>query len=206
MARRPLERLESGEDTAKASSAAPDSREGGPALAPAAAACRSLKLSKHVHFFPSSPTFNQTTPTKQQFSDHDIIQARSAMANQTHIAADSSTSGWEPTVQDQINLSLATNGGIKRIEAVMQQRLDEAGWTQSLKEYVTKLLRSGEASTYDECLAKVMAAVNGKEGVNGVNGAGGAGQAPNLKMPDDAMQDAAAAVKKEIAPLLVEKK
>lgn len=128
------------------------------------------------------------------------------MANSTQIPADSSTSGWEPTVQDQINLALATNGGIKRIEAVMQQRLDEAGWTQNLKEYVTKLLRSGEATSYDDCLAKVMAAVNGKEGMNGVNGAGANVQAPDLAMPEDAKQDAAAAVKKEIRPLLVEKK
>ena len=126
------------------------------------------------------------------------------MSNQ--IAVDSNSSGWEPSVQDQINLALASNGGIKRIEAVMQQRLDEAGWTQNLREYVTKLLRSGEATTYDDCLAKVMAAVNGKEGVNGVNGAGGGAQAPDLKMPEDAKQDAAVAVKNEIRPLLVEKK
>ena len=130
------------------------------------------------------------------------------MANNNQIPVDSNSSGWEPTVQDQINLALATNGGIKRIEAVMKQRLDEAGWTQDLREYVTKLLRSGEATTYDDCLAKVMAAVNVKEGANGVaNGAGsGAVQAPDLKMPEDAKVDAAAAVKKEIRPLLVEKK
>lgn len=128
------------------------------------------------------------------------------MANNSQIPVDSNSSGWEPTVQDQVNLTLARNGGIKRIEAVMQQRLDEAGWTQNLKEYVTKLLRSGEAATYDECLAKVMAAVNGKEAANGVNGADGSVHAPDLKMPEDARQDAAQAVKKEITPLLVEKK
>lgn len=129
------------------------------------------------------------------------------MANDNQISVDSNSSGWEPTVQDQINLALATNGGIKRIETVMQQRLDEAGWTQNLREYVTRLLRSGEATTYDECLAKVMVAVNGKEGANGVaNGTGSGVQAPDLKVPEDAKVDAAAAVKNEIRPLLVEKK
>lgn len=127
------------------------------------------------------------------------------MANNTSIPVDSNTSGWEPTVQDQINLALATNGGIKRIEAVMKQRLDEAGWTQNLKEYVTKLLRSGEATTYDDCLAKVMAAIEGKADTNMVNGASGDIPAPDLKMPEDAKQDAARAVKKEMKPLLVEK-
>ena len=124
----------------------------------------------------------------------------------TQIPVDSSSTGWEPTIQDSINLTLATNGGIKRIEAVMQQRLDENGWSQNLREYVTKLLRSGEASTYDECLAKVMAAVTGgKEGA--VNGArGGVEGAPDLRMPEDARQDAAGAVKREILPLLVEKR
>lgn len=124
--------------------------------------------------------------------------------NNAQIPVDSNTNGWQPTVQDQVNLTLATNGGVKRIEAVMQQRLDEAGWTEDLKNYVTALLRSGEATTYDDCLTKVMAAVDGGEGANGVGGS--SVHAPNLKMPEDAVQDAAAAVKKEILPLLVEKK
>lgn len=128
------------------------------------------------------------------------------MASNNQIPVDSNSSGWDMTVQDEINLILAKNGGVKRIEAVMQQRLDEAGWTQNLKEYVTKLLRSGEATTYEDCLTKVMAAVSGKDAANGVNGDASTIPAPDLKIPEDAKQDSATAVKKEILPLLVEKK
>lgn len=63
------------------------------------------------------------------------------------------------TLQDQITLALLSNGGIARIQTALRQRLDEAGWSEALREYVTQLFRSGECATYFEALEKVRAKV-----------------------------------------------
>jgi delta-aminolevulinic acid dehydratase/porphobilinogen synthase len=62
-------------------------------------------------------------------------------------------------LQDQITLALLANGGIARIQTALRQRLDEAGWSENLREYVTQLFRSGECSTYFEAMEKVKARV-----------------------------------------------
>jgi len=74
-------------------------------------------------------------------------------------------------LQDQITLALLANGGIARIQTALRQRLDEAGWSENLREYVTALFRSGECSTYFEAMEKVKARVRlegrDEEGANG---------------------------------------
>jgi delta-aminolevulinic acid dehydratase/porphobilinogen synthase len=62
-------------------------------------------------------------------------------------------------LQDQITLALLANGGIARIQTALRQRLDEAGWSENLREYVTQLFRSGECLTYFEAMEKVKARV-----------------------------------------------
>lgn len=63
------------------------------------------------------------------------------------------------TIQDQVTLALLANGGIARIQTALRQRLDEAGWSENLREHVTALFRSGECATYFEAVEKVKAMV-----------------------------------------------
>jgi len=110
-------------------------------------------------------------------------------------AIDSTTSGNSPDFQSQVTLALLQNGGVARIQAALQQRLDEAGWSQALREYVVKLFRSGEAVTYDDAVSKVMQQV--RAGSNG---------APDLRLPEEANRGGAEAVRKELEQICEMKK
>jgi hypothetical protein len=117
------------------------------------------------------------------------------------VAVNGNTSAYNPTTQDNITMALLQNGGIKRIQSTFQQRLDETGWSQSLRDYVEKLFRTGEAQTYDEALKIVMQhiALQGDEAkANGHRDS----SAPDLTIPRDAAKDAAATVKKELAQVV----
>lgn len=119
------------------------------------------------------------------------------------ISVNGSANGYNPTTQDNITMAMLQNGGVKRIQSAFQQRLDEAGWSENLRNYVTQLFRSGEANTYDEALSKVKEHVrvqpldgDGKAAVT--NGVGG----PDLVIPSDVAKDAAEVVKKELAKVV----
>ncbi|CZT25785.1 uncharacterized protein RCC_11454 [Ramularia collo-cygni] len=117
------------------------------------------------------------------------------------VAINGTTSIYNPTTQDEITMALLQNGGVRRIQNTFQQRLDEAGWSQNLREYVERLFRSGEAQTYDDALKIVMQHISlqsqGQE--SKANGNGGV---PDLTIPRDAAKDAAATVKKELAQVV----
>lgn len=120
------------------------------------------------------------------------------------VAVNGSTSIYNPTTQDEITMALLQNGGVRRIQSTFQQRLDEAGWSQNLREYVERLFRSGEAHSYDDALKIVMQHITlqsqGQEGKSSGNGA--SGNVPDLTIPRDAARDAAATVKKELAQVV----
>nr|POE46899.1 hypothetical protein CFP56_00231 [Quercus suber] len=110
------------------------------------------------------------------------------------INADSSAS--DLGLQNNITLLLVGNGGVKRIQDTLQQRLDEAGWSQSLREYVDRLFRSGEAQTFDDAMKKVMLAIK----------TGGGTGVPDLAIPQPAKDDGAAVVKRELREIVEFKK
>ena len=123
------------------------------------------------------------------------------------IMVNGSTSGYQPSIQDEINIALLQSGGIKRIQKCLQQRLDETGWSQNLREYVERLFRSGDATTYEDALKIVMQHIelqppdtddseNHGHKVNGDTGA------PDLTIPRDAAKGAADTVKKELAKVV----
>ncbi|KAK3713798.1 hypothetical protein LTR37_008284 [Vermiconidia calcicola] len=119
---------------------------------------------------------------------------------QQQLTADGSTSGWDPTTQEKIVLALGQNGGLNRIQATLKQRLDEAGWSQDLREYITHLFRSGAAVTYDDAKAIIMKRIQAGEA--DPTGAEDGVPAPKLAIPSSAQHDGADAVKKELASLL----
>lgn len=99
-------------------------------------------------------------------------------------------------LQDQITLALLANGGIARIQTALRQRLDEAGWSENLREYVTQLFRSGECSTYFEAMEKVKSRVRleGRDEDAGVDGVDGA----DLVVPVTAAEGGVEAVRREL--------
>ncbi|KAK5116395.1 hypothetical protein LTR62_007942 [Meristemomyces frigidus] len=107
------------------------------------------------------------------------------------IQVNGTTSGTTPDVHSQITTALLQNGGVKRIQETLQQRLDEDGWTQSLRDYVVRLYRSGDATTVDEAYGKVMQHV------------GGAGGEPDLTVPKSAREGGAEVLKKELERICV---
>ncbi|KAK6396138.1 hypothetical protein LTR65_010248 [Meristemomyces frigidus] len=117
------------------------------------------------------------------------------------IQVNGSSSGGDPSVQSQITMALLQNGGVKRIQDTLKQRLDDENWSENLRKYLIALFRSGEVNTYDEAWNKVMQQIrNGAQGgtVNGVNGGTAA---PDLSIPQSAKSGGVEAVKRELAEI-----
>lgn len=123
------------------------------------------------------------------------------------VEVNGTTSAHNLSTQSQVNLILAANGGHKRIQSKVKERLDEAGWSQDLREYCTRLFRSGEAVTYDDCMAIVTKRVNECKAGNVSTGEQQFGvAAPDLTFPEESKKGFKVAVEKELEPILELKK
>lgn len=124
------------------------------------------------------------------------------------IAIPPTASGTDPDLQNAITAALLHNGGVARIQRTLQQRLDEAGWSQNLREYTERLFRSGEAYTFDEAIAKVMQQIRGGTGAarGGDGVAAGEGMPPDLGIPREAKEGGVEVVRRELEGILVLKK
>lgn len=128
------------------------------------------------------------------------------------IAVNDSSSATSSELQDQITLALLANGGVGRIQATLQQRLDEAGWTEQVRSYVTKLFRSGECTTFFEALEKIKSqvAIEGLETSSGggkkSSTANGTDSRQELSIPKSAADGGVEAVRKELALICEAKK
>lgn len=116
------------------------------------------------------------------------------------VSVNGTTSAYTPSVQDSINLALLQNGGIKRIQSAFQDRLEAAGWTQNVRDYVERLFRSGDAATYDEAMRMIMQNMGDIGGSGG--GSGGNVSAPDLAIPIEVVKDGVEVVKKELKGIL----
>lgn len=127
------------------------------------------------------------------------------MANRK-IQVNGSSSGTEPSVQSQITTALLQNGGVKRIQDTLKQRLDEENWSENLRKYLVQLFRSGEANTYDEAWNKVMQQIRAGSVEGLTNGMNGVSTAPDLSIPQSAKTSGVEAVKRELAEICVMEK
>lgn len=133
-----------------------------------------------------------------------LLTRRVSMAgDDKKITVNGTTTTYNPTTQDLITTAMVQTGGIKRIQHNLQHRLDEAGWSQNLREYLERLFRSGEVTTYDEALKLVTQHImlqpesdeTPRSTVHGgLNGAG----VPDLVLPRQAVKDAAGYVRAEL--------
>ncbi|KAF2279958.1 uncharacterized protein EI97DRAFT_454899 [Westerdykella ornata] len=116
--------------------------------------------------------------------------------------------------RNELYSALLSSTGILNIEATLTHELQRSGWLDSLKQYITQLLRTGEATTVDQIMAKVRektglealagehmngggAATNGVNGVNGVNGHE-AGEGLDLKIPIQALAEGSKTIRREL--------
>ncbi|KAF2087966.1 hypothetical protein K490DRAFT_65246 [Saccharata proteae CBS 121410] len=119
-----------------------------------------------------------------------------------------------PAQASNLTTALCSTAAIPRIQATLAHTLHEEGWSATLRAYVLQLLRSGECSTYDEVMDRVMEETmqglaerkggkekeNGKEGKeNGVNGGDvrKVGE-EGLRIPERVVKEGLRAVRKEI--------
>jgi hypothetical protein len=145
-----------------------------------------------------TPIAKYETPTSP--TEHHHQENRATMANPPKIPlSTTSSTSTNPQhardLQDQITLALLANGGIARIQTALRQRLDEAGWSENLREYVTQLFRSGECSTYFEAMEKVKSRVR-LEGRDEDENAGVDGA--DLVVPVSAAEGGVEAVRREL--------
>jgi hypothetical protein len=113
-------------------------------------------------------------------------------------------------MKNDIYSALLSGTGVLKIEATLSHELQRTGWLANLRQYVTHLLRTGEASTIEEIMVKVRERMaldrsNGAEQSNGavsngVNGANGhdAFDDIDLKVPTQAITEGAKTVRSEL--------
>ena len=118
-----------------------------------------------------------------------------------------------PALQSDIASALVASRGIQRIEAALRHSLQSSGWTDNIRAYCLDLLRSGECSTYDELMARIVKdsrpggdgkAADGVNG-NGMNGdtdghAGGprSVEEGGVQIPQSAVKEGLKAVRTEL--------
>ena len=162
----------------------------------------------HTCTFLASTASKKRTSTvahsTQKVKSVGVLSMAGDKPNKQEVEVNGNTSGWEPDIQSQITLALLQNGGIERVKSTLKQRLDEAGWSQDLKDYSTRMFRSGEVVTYDDALAKIMSNVNSTGAVT--NGSADGAPVPDLRIPIDAQRGGAEALRKELAKVVKQTK
>jgi hypothetical protein len=110
-----------------------------------------------------------------------------------------------PKIYKELTDTLVSAHAIGRLEAVLTQNLSATGWTSNLRTYITTLLRSGECSSREEVLAKVMAAISqgmdeGKAETSSKKGAANGNQSDSegVAIPQEIIKDGIKLVKAEL--------
>lgn len=132
------------------------------------------------------------------------------MSTTKKIPVSSSTPSNNPDFNAQLRAALVANGSIPTIQDALQNELQRTGYAKNLHDYVTKLMRSGECTKYDDIMDKVLEetlkhldddAVNENGDKKGAN-ASGSGSDAGLRIDDSVKDKGIAVVKKELAKVI----
>jgi len=107
-----------------------------------------------------------------------------------------------PALHNALLSALLHSGSTDRIKTTIADNLSAAGWTENLRTFIQELLRSGECTTYNEILARVMEEVGLPQRENGANGHGASKAKSvdenNLRIPDNVVKQSIGVVRGEI--------
>lgn len=114
-------------------------------------------------------------------------------------------------LRNNIYSTLLSTGGIRNIESALIQLLQTSGFQQQLRDYITDLFRTGQATTaneaYELAMARIrecMAAGERETGRNGVNGDGdGVVEPLDLRLPSEVVREGSRVVKRELERVVV---
>jgi hypothetical protein len=107
------------------------------------------------------------------------------MPDPVQLSSSTASSPLSPALRNTLYSALLSNGGIPAIQSSLTHELQASGWTTNLRAYITALLRSGECTSFNEVLDRVLAeatlgpspstssADSEKKETNGVNGVNG---------------------------------
>jgi len=130
----------------------------------------------------------------------------------SHAATNSPLS---PPVQNALYSALLSSSGIPTIQQTLTHELQASGWTMNLRTYIQALLRSGECTTYNEVMKRVLEETRGAESeeksngtTNGVNGnahgkengvvEGKSVEEGGIKIPERAVREGVRVVRREL--------
>ncbi|KAF2762551.1 hypothetical protein EJ05DRAFT_495431 [Pseudovirgaria hyperparasitica] len=108
-------------------------------------------------------------------------------------------------LQDTLYTALINAGSVPHIQRSLTQELSASGWTANLRVQIMQLLRSGECTTFNQLMERIMKDARGETTEkNATNGATNGDLASKeveeggLKIPDRAVQAGIKVVKTEL--------
>ena len=115
------------------------------------------------------------------------------------------------SLRNSIYSTLLSTGGIRNIESALIQLLQTSGFQQQLRDYITDLFRTGQATTANEAyelamalIRECMAAGERESGRNGVIGDGdGVVEPLDLRLPSEVVREGSRVVKRELERVVV---
>lgn len=129
--------------------------------------------------------------------------------SRTALSPTAAQSPLSARTRNEIYSSLLSGNGVRNIEQTLTHELQRSGWLSDLKAYITQLLRTGECTTLDEVMARVLDKVetadksngvngNGVHGVNGVNGHDKEAEDVDLRIPDKVIREGTKTIRREL--------
>ena len=111
--------------------------------------------------------------------------------------------GLPQALFSDIASALLSAGAIPRIQAALLHELQACGWTGSLRAFVLDLIRTGECSTYDEIMTRVLAEARGDDatspaGEHGERARGRSSDDGAIRLPDKVVREGLRVVRKEL--------
>ncbi|KAJ9629641.1 hypothetical protein H2203_002022 [Taxawa tesnikishii (nom. ined.)] len=113
-------------------------------------------------------------------------------------------------LHNALSTALIASSSIPTIQTALLNELQASGWTANLREYVTRLMRSGECTKYDDLMDRVLQEALGdlnqrrgrgefkKEEEGEEKKVNGDGKDNGLRIPEQAVREGVKIVKREL--------